>query len=71
MKRTDKIPLEEIGLHRSEENCWIILENKVYDVTDYLAEHPGGVNKIMEWAGKDATKAFNDVRHSQSALKKS
>ena len=31
------------------------MNKKVYDVTAYLEEHPGGVGKIMEFAGKDAT----------------
>lgn len=59
-----------MGLHKSQENCWIVLSGKVYDVTSYLEEHPGGINKIMEWAGGDATKAFEEVRHSISALQK-
>lgn len=48
-----------------------MLSGKVYDVTDYLEEHPGGVNKIMEWAGKDATKAFREANHSIDAIKTS
>ena len=68
MKRSDKISAEEVALHKSDENCWIVLNGKVYDVTDYLEEHPGGVGKIMEQAGGDATKAFNDAKHSMDAL---
>lgn len=64
VKRTDPITRAELALHKSAEKCWIVIKGKVYDVTDYLEEHPGGVNKIMEWAGADATKAFNEVRHS-------
>jgi cytochrome b involved in lipid metabolism len=37
-------------------------------VTTYMEEHPGGVNKIMEYAGKDATQAFKAVNHSPSAI---
>jgi cytochrome b involved in lipid metabolism len=47
-----------------------VLHGKVYDVTSYLEEHPGGINKIMEWAGGDATKAFDEVKHSITALQK-
>lgn len=50
--------MSEVGLHKSEESCWIVLNGKVLDVTNYLEEHPGGVNKIMQYAGQDATKAF-------------
>ena len=44
--------------HNKEWDCWIILESKVYDVTLYLAYHPGGKKSILEFAGKDATDAF-------------
>ena len=53
--RADKISKDEVALHTSEESCWIILDKKVYDVTDYLEEHPGGVGQIMKYAGKDGT----------------
>jgi cytochrome b involved in lipid metabolism len=56
-----------VALHKSEESCWIVLNGKVLDVTEYLNEHPGGVGKIMQVAGEDATKAFNDVNHSMNA----
>ena len=45
------------------------MNKKVYDVTAYLEEHPGGVGKIMEFAGKDATQAFIKQQHSQEAEK--
>ena len=45
------------------------MNKKVYDVTAYLEEHPGGVGKIMEFAGKDATEAFIKQQHSQEAEK--
>jgi cytochrome b involved in lipid metabolism len=60
--------MQEVATHKSEESCWIVLSSKVYDVTDYLEQHPGGVRKIMEWAGKDATKAFREVNHSIDAI---
>lgn len=60
-----------MSLHKSEESCWIVLNGKVLDVTDYLEEHPGGVNKIMEWAGRDATKAFKEANHSMDAIQTS
>lgn len=70
-KRTDPISLNEVALHKSEESCWIVLEGKVLDVTHYLEEHPGGVNKIMHVAGQDATKAFRDAKHSIDAFQTS
>ncbi|CAK1588839.1 unnamed protein product [Parnassius mnemosyne] len=45
---------------------WIIYKDSVYDVTSYVSQHPGG-DVILEEAGKDATKAFDDVGHSSDA----
>ncbi|MCL4125827.1 UNVERIFIED_CONTAM: hypothetical protein GTU68_064697, partial [Idotea baltica] len=46
---------EAVKKHSSEEDCWIIINNNIYNVTNFLENHPGGVDAIMEWAGKDAT----------------
>lgn len=40
---------------------------KVYDVTSYLEEHPGGPEIIMEFAGKEADDMFEDIGHSKEA----
>ncbi|KAF8529939.1 FMN-dependent dehydrogenase-domain-containing protein [Gautieria morchelliformis] len=53
--------LEQVAQHNSKESCWIVIENQVYDVTDFLPEHPGGSKIILNFAGKDATEAFNPV----------
>ena len=40
---------------------------KVYDVTEYARDHPGGLDVLLEVAGKDATSEYEDVGHSQDA----
>lgn len=40
----------------------------VYDVSNYLEEHPGGGEVLKECAGADATVAFEDVGHSNGAV---
>ncbi|WKX92111.1 hypothetical protein Q1695_010274 [Nippostrongylus brasiliensis] len=62
-----EIPLSEVQEHSSVGSCWIILEGKVYDVSTFLSEHPGGFQVITELAGKDATASFEDVGHSKDA----
>ncbi|KAL1379307.1 hypothetical protein pipiens_014995 [Culex pipiens pipiens] len=47
---------------------WVIIRDMVYDVTPYLNEHPGGSDLIAEFAGKDATKDFDDFGHSGTAM---
>ncbi|XP_013198029.1 cytochrome b5-like [Amyelois transitella] len=46
---------------------WIVYKDSVYDVTNYVNEHPGGVDSIEEEAGTDSTKAFDQACHSKDA----
>lgn len=59
--------LEEVADHCSPESAWIILWDRVYDVTKFANEHPGGEDIIYEHEGRDATMAFNEVNHSKDA----
>uniref|UniRef100_A0A6S8FYB3 Cytochrome b5 heme-binding domain-containing protein n=2 Tax=Sar TaxID=2698737 RepID=A0A6S8FYB3_9STRA len=61
------LTLEEVAKHNTEKDCWIIFKGKVYEVTDYLEDHPGGVEIITDLAGQDCTEDFEDVGHSQEA----
>jgi cytochrome b involved in lipid metabolism len=59
-----KISYEEVLLvhklskHKVLGDCWMCIQGIVYDITDYVAKHPGG-KIIMEGAGKDATNLFS------------
>ncbi|CAL9125028.1 unnamed protein product [Musa textilis] len=39
---------------------------QVYDVSSYMAEHPGGRDVLLSATGKDATVDFENVGHSSS-----
>ncbi|KAM4718399.1 cytochrome b5 [Anableps anableps] len=59
--------LSEIEKQNSFKSTWIIIHNKVYDVTKFLDEHPGGEEVLREQAGGNATESFEDVGHSTDA----
>lgn len=52
------VTAEQLVEHDAENDCWVVVENKVYDVTSYLSNHPGGPQQIIPLCGKDATVAF-------------
>jgi len=64
---------EEIAKHNTVQDCWLIIgedgDKKVYDVTKYLDDHPGGPEIILDLAGQDANEDFEDIGHSTDARK--
>ncbi|NXF98857.1 CYB5B protein, partial [Sakesphorus luctuosus] len=59
--------LEEVEKRNSSRETWLIIHGRVYDVTRFLEEHPGGEEVLLEQAGRDATESFEDVGHSMDA----
>lgn len=59
--------LEELKQHCNGNSAWIHINNHIYDVTNFLDQHPGGEEVLIEQAGGDATEAFEDVGHSKDA----
>lgn len=41
----------EVAKHTKKTDCWIVLDSHVYDVTNFLSEHPGGAPIILKNAG--------------------
>jgi len=48
----------EVSKHDTYDDCWLIINNSVYDVTDFLGQHPGGAGEIIPHCGKESTQAF-------------
>lgn len=53
---------KEVSTHNTRKDCWIIIKEKVYDVTPYVEEHPGG-DAILNNAGGDSTEGFFGPQH--------
>ncbi|OAG05520.1 uncharacterized protein CC84DRAFT_1090333 [Paraphaeosphaeria sporulosa] len=57
----------EVASHSTRDDLWIVIHGKVYNVTEYVRDHPGGVDVLIDLAGKDATEGYDDVGHSEDA----
>eukprot|EP00012_Vannella_robusta_P009856 CAMPEP_0206193846 /NCGR_PEP_ID=MMETSP0166-20121206/6825_1 /ASSEMBLY_ACC=CAM_ASM_000260 /TAXON_ID=95228 /ORGANISM="Vannella robusta, Strain DIVA3 518/3/11/1/6" /LENGTH=416 /DNA_ID=CAMNT_0053610667 /DNA_START=828 /DNA_END=2078 /DNA_ORIENTATION=- len=70
-KKVDKTTvysMEEVAKHTSVDDCWLVINGKVVDVTSYLDSHPGGDDVLLEAAGTDATEEFEDIGHTDDAI---
>lgn len=54
----------EVAKHDNKKSCWIVLDSKAYDVTDFLFEHPGGAPIILRNAGTVSLVWLNEVSSS-------
>ncbi|PGH18237.1 hypothetical protein AJ79_00576 [Helicocarpus griseus UAMH5409] len=59
--------MDEVRKHSKADDLWMVLHNKVYNVTKYLDDHPGGPDIMIEVGGTDATEAFEEIGHSDDA----
>ncbi|KAJ5151754.1 Cytochrome b5 [Penicillium capsulatum] len=59
--------LKEVATHNTKNDTWIVIHGQVFDITDYLQDHPGGAEVLLGTAGTDATAAYEDVGHSEDA----
>ncbi|TPX34528.1 hypothetical protein SmJEL517_g02926 [Synchytrium microbalum] len=63
-----KFKVDVVARHNTEDDCWVVIDGKVYDVTDYLESHPGGKRILMSVAGKDATAQFANFHNVPNIL---
>ena len=55
------LSLNAVQKHNSKESCWVVLYDNVWDVTDFLPNHPGGSQIILKLAGKNATEEYDPI----------
>lgn len=58
------VSADEVRKHNTLDDCWVAIHGKVYDLTEFLHNHPGGAARILRFAGKDATPGFHQIHLS-------
>ncbi len=58
--------LSDVKLHTTRTSCWTTVNGKVYDVTNFINQHPGGANAILSLCGIDGSAAFNGQHGGQA-----
>jgi fatty acid desaturase 2 (delta-6 desaturase) len=58
----------EVGQHKTPDDCWIIVNGKVYNVTKWLSRHPGGKRIIQHYAGEDASLAVESFHNNKKLV---
>lgn len=58
----------EVKKHNTPEDLWMVIHDKVYNLTKFRSEHPGGDDVLDEFGGREASKGFDDVGHSSDAV---
>jgi len=62
--------IADVATHNKSNDCWQIVDAKVYDVTSFVPAHPGGP-AILKGCGIDATEMFDKVKkHKREDLPK-
>ncbi|KAK4111291.1 cytochrome b5 [Canariomyces notabilis] len=62
-----ELTYQDVAEHNTKKDLYVVIHDKVYDVSKFVDEHPGGEEVLLDVAGQDATEAFEDVGHSDEA----
>lgn len=49
--------IDKVNLHNTPNDCWVVFEDSVYDLSKYLPSHDIYMD-IRDWCGKDMTEDF-------------
>ncbi len=75
---TAKIPADlpiygrlDLARHHKPDDYWVVIDGYIYDLTDYLKIHPGGIEIMLAYAGQDASAYFESIpEHTKPRIKK-
>lgn len=57
--------MADVAGHKDASSCWSAINGNVYNLTSWIAKHPGGEGAILGICGKDGSDAFNSQHGGQ------
>ncbi len=64
-----KVSTTEISKHDKPSDAWILINGTVWDVTEFAPKHPGGAEIVLQYLGRDASNAYNEVHGPKVAAR--
>lgn len=64
---SDVLGIETVALNATEDSCWAIINDNVYDLTEWISQHPGGSSRILSLCGTDGTSQFEGQHRGQGS----
>lgn len=58
--------MTDVAAHNSREKCWAAVNGNVYDLSAWIAQHPGGPAAIVKLCGTDGSAQFNKQHGGQA-----
>ncbi|KAK8126390.1 L-lactate dehydrogenase (cytochrome) [Apiospora kogelbergensis] len=56
-----QVSSSELHRHNTKDDCWLAVHQKVWDLTDFVDKHPGGADILLQCAGTNATRIYDEV----------
>ena len=57
--------MEEVNQHNSDTDCWVVIDKKVYDISEFVSQHPGGKQILVNVSGDDVTDYFYGLHRKE------
>ena len=64
--QTSTYTMAQVKTHNSTKSCWAVVSGKVYDLTAWINNHPGGPGPILSLCGTDGTALFSAQHGGQA-----
>ena len=61
--------MAQVRANNTAANCWAVIDDSVYDLTNWIKSHPGGSGAIVGLCGVDGSSSFNARHGGQSSPK--